>query len=75
MHGNVWEWCADWYEKYPTQAVTNPLGPDQGTHRVLRGGCWNHDGGLARSAFRFRRVLGSLYVGLGFRLILDQTAR
>ena len=39
MSGNVWEWCADWYNSpYPSEAQTNPIGPDNGTYRVIRGG-------------------------------------
>ena len=68
MHGNVWEWCANWYGEYPTQAVTNPLGPDQGTHRVLRGGSWNYFGGRTRSALRSRFVPGYRNGYFGFRL-------
>jgi formylglycine-generating enzyme required for sulfatase activity len=41
MHGNVWEWCADWFGAYSTSATTNPLGPDSGSERVWRGGAWS----------------------------------
>lgn len=39
MHGNVMEWCSDWYGDYPTVAQTNPTGPETGSVRVGRGGC------------------------------------
>ena len=53
MHGNVNEWCADWYGKYDkTIQLLNPAGPINGKKRVVRGGCWHSDAMNCRSADR-----------------------
>ncbi len=70
MHGNVREWCCDWYGTYPSDSVTDPSGANSGTQRVLRGGCWDGVAGCCRSAHRFRARSSNCYDSFGFRLAL-----
>jgi serine/threonine protein kinase/formylglycine-generating enzyme required for sulfatase activity len=70
MHGNVWEWCNDWYGADPSGAVTDPAGPDVAARRVYRGGGWRNSASFCRSAIRGLRVPGDRCFDLGFRLAL-----
>jgi formylglycine-generating enzyme required for sulfatase activity len=69
MHGNVYEWCLDWYGSYTSGTKRNPVGPGSGSFRVLRGGCWHSNAGLCRSAFRGGFTPSRTYSILGFRLV------
>ena len=70
MHGNVREWCLDWYGVYPTSAVTDPTGPVTGEKRVIRGGSWRHGANLCRSAARDYYGPSDYYFNRGFRVAL-----
>ena len=70
MHGNVWEWVADWYGDYSCLAVTDPAGPPFGTSRVMRGGSWIDIARLCRSAYRAYFSPGIRSNTGGFRIVL-----
>jgi formylglycine-generating enzyme required for sulfatase activity len=70
MHGNVWEWCLDWYGGYPGGTVSDPVGAAGGSYRVRRGGGWVNDPRYCRSADRYRLGPGYRRNYLGFRAAL-----
>jgi formylglycine-generating enzyme required for sulfatase activity len=75
MHGNIEEWCSDWYGDYPTGSVTDPQGPSSGVFRVVRGGAWIYGARRCRSANRDRNLPGNRRNYFGFRLAASLSGR
>jgi sulfatase modifying factor 1 len=72
MHGNVAEWCQDWYGAYAIPAPADPRGPDTGTERVIRGGSWLGVPSLSRSATRERAETTFRWHQTGLRICIAE---
>ncbi|WP_229115053.1 formylglycine-generating enzyme family protein [Bacteroides intestinalis] len=71
MSGNVWEWCQDWFGSYLSINQTNPIGPNIGTYREYRGGCWySLDYECSPTHRSMSYSAGLQYLHIGLRLVL-----
>jgi uncharacterized protein (TIGR02996 family) len=71
MHGNVWEWCSDWYGEYSKGDKVNPPGPSEGSKRVIRGGGWSNAAVNCSASFRGSSAPANRGLNLGLRLLLS----
>ncbi|MBQ2621913.1 MAG: SUMF1/EgtB/PvdO family nonheme iron enzyme [Thermoguttaceae bacterium] len=72
MHGNVWEWRQDGFGAYPSESVTDPTGPLNGSNYTFRSGSWDTFGARCHSAFRFYYAPRVWSQDLGFRCVIVQ---
>ncbi|MFN9134647.1 MAG: formylglycine-generating enzyme family protein, partial [Planctomyces sp.] len=71
MHGNVREWCSDWYGSYGKSAEVDPAGPASGSSRVVRGGGWDDEPSNVRAGYRYVFDPGYRGNDIGFRVCSD----
>ncbi|MSU58348.1 MAG: hypothetical protein EXS35_09230 [Pedosphaera sp.] len=71
MHGNAYQWCSDWYGKYPGGPATDPAGPGDGADRVIRGGKYGSGPRYVRSAARYSYTPHNASVVFGFRVVME----
>ena len=71
MHGNVYEWCHDWYGKYPTGLAVDPVGPAVGSERVFRGACYLNYAGNCRITNRRKHAPDLRVSTVGARIALS----
>ncbi len=71
MHGNVAEWCLDYYGIFPTETVRDPKGPERGKYRLARGGAWDKLPAACRSAARLRLPEEYRAGNVGFRVVVE----
>ena len=74
MHGNILQWCNDWYGEYDVNEKTNPKGSGKGANKIIRGGGWHNAAWECRSAYRGGAGLypGTRGTGIGFRIVKDK---
>jgi len=71
MHGNVREWCSDWFKPYDANPRTDPKGPPYGQTHIIRGGQYGNSAAFCRSAARYWERARHRSLGLGFRIVME----